>query len=152
MKFVAICKKCGYIVFDRGNGNIAEKKCLYCDEVMQPFPVDADSETKVATNRPNDEREMYRLQLQPLDQYDAAAWEHREKMDSSKKKSRDLWFPKNFDYKFKRGVAHPECPYCHSYFTEKVSKGKKAASVGLFGLASNKIGKQWYCCSCKSYF
>lgn len=45
-----------------------------------------------------------------------------------------------------------ECPYCHSTNTSKISTVNRAVSVGMVGLASKKIGKQWHCNSCKSDF
>lgn len=44
------------------------------------------------------------------------------------------------------------CPYCHSTDVSKISTLGRAASVGVFGLASKKIGKQWHCNHCKSDF
>lgn len=44
------------------------------------------------------------------------------------------------------------CPYCKSTNVKKISGAGKAASIIGFGLFSKKIGKQWYCNNCKSYF
>lgn len=45
-----------------------------------------------------------------------------------------------------------ECPYCRSYDVKKITVAGRAVSVGLFGIASGKIGKQWHCNKCKSDF
>lgn len=45
-----------------------------------------------------------------------------------------------------------ECPYCHSMNTSKISTVNRAVSVGMLGLASKKLGKQWHCNSCRSDF
>lgn len=45
-----------------------------------------------------------------------------------------------------------ECPYCHSTNTKKISGTTRFISTGLFGLASNKIGKNFHCNNCKSDF
>lgn len=45
-----------------------------------------------------------------------------------------------------------KCPYCQSEDVKKISVAGRAASVGLFGLTSKKIGKQWHCNRCKSDF
>ena len=42
----------------------------------------------------------------------------------------------------------PKCPACGSYDTAKVGVLGRAASVFAFGLASNKIGKNWKCRKC----
>lgn len=48
--------------------------------------------------------------------------------------------------------AQVTCPYCHSTNTKKISTTGRVASVLSFGLLSKKVGKQWYCNDCKSYF
>ena len=45
-----------------------------------------------------------------------------------------------------------KCPYCQSEDVKKISVAGRAVSVGLFGLTSQKIGKQWHCNKCKSDF
>lgn len=44
------------------------------------------------------------------------------------------------------------CPYCQSTNCEKISFGHRWLSTGLFGLASNDVGKQWKCKKCGSKF
>lgn len=46
----------------------------------------------------------------------------------------------------------PKCPYCQSTNLKKITVSDRFISVGLFGLASKKIGKQWHCNNCKSDF
>ena len=46
----------------------------------------------------------------------------------------------------------PKCPYCNSTNLSKISTMSRAVSVGIFGLASSKVGKQWHCNNCKSDF
>lgn len=48
--------------------------------------------------------------------------------------------------------GNAECPYCHSKNTKKISGVSRVASVGFFGFASKKIGKQWHCNKCGSDF
>lgn len=45
-----------------------------------------------------------------------------------------------------------KCPYCKSTNVAKISTAGRIVSVGLFGLGSKKIGKQWHCNNCKSDF
>ncbi len=49
-------------------------------------------------------------------------------------------------------VSQVKCPYCNSMNTKKLSATSKAGSVAMFGLMSNKVGKQWHCNSCGSDF
>lgn len=44
------------------------------------------------------------------------------------------------------------CPYCKSTNVTKISTAGRVVSVGLFGLGSSKVGKQWHCNNCKSDF
>lgn len=44
----------------------------------------------------------------------------------------------------------PKCPTCQSTNISKVGTLNRMASVGLFGLASSKIGKTYKCNSCGS--
>lgn len=46
----------------------------------------------------------------------------------------------------------PKCPYCGSTDLNKIGTLGRAVSVGLLGLASEKIGKQWHCKNCGSDF
>ena len=51
-----------------------------------------------------------------------------------------------------RGSNTIRCPYCKSADVKKTTTLSRALSVGLFGLASKKIDKQWHCNNCKSDF
>lgn len=44
------------------------------------------------------------------------------------------------------------CPYCQSTDTKKITTTGRMFSMGFFGLASGKVGKQWHCNKCKSDF
>lgn len=46
----------------------------------------------------------------------------------------------------------PHCPYCNSTNLTKVSGTSRFVSTLMFGIGSKKIGKQWKCNNCKSYF
>lgn len=45
-----------------------------------------------------------------------------------------------------------KCPYCGSYNISKIGNISRGVSVGMLGLASSKIGKQWHCDHCGSDF
>lgn len=51
-----------------------------------------------------------------------------------------------------RGNNLVSCPYCKSTNVRKIGMVSRGVSVGLFGLASKKIGKQWHCNQCRSDF
>lgn len=54
--------------------------------------------------------------------------------------------------KFIKPTEEVQCPYCKSKNTKKVGTVSRGLSIGLFGLGSSKIGKQWHCNDCKSDF
>lgn len=48
--------------------------------------------------------------------------------------------------------THPKCPYCHTQNTKKITAASRMLSIGIFGLGSSKVGKQWHCNNCGSDF
>ena len=42
----------------------------------------------------------------------------------------------------------PHCPTCNSTNVKKISAGAKAVSVGLFGIFSQKVKRQFHCNNC----
>ena len=54
--------------------------------------------------------------------------------------------------KFIKHSVEVHCPYCKSNNTKKLSVASRSFSIGLFGLGSPKIGKQWHCNNCNSDF
>lgn len=44
------------------------------------------------------------------------------------------------------------CPYCSSTRVSRISILGRMVSVEFWGLASNKLGKQWHCDDCGSNF
>lgn len=48
-----------------------------------------------------------------------------------------------------QAAQHPVCPNCGSTNTIRISTANRMVSVGMVGLASSKIGKQYECKNCK---
>ena len=48
-----------------------------------------------------------------------------------------------------RQMNAPKCPHCNSTNIERITTVDRAVSIGMTGLASGKIGKQYKCKSCK---
>lgn len=46
----------------------------------------------------------------------------------------------------------PECPYCHSHNTNKITATAKAVNTAMFGALGEKRYYQWHCNNCKSDF
>ena len=68
----------------------------------------------------------------------------RREMQQMEQRQREIQFSK------KPGAV--QCPYCKSYDTARITAGSRVASTVMWGVASNKIGKQWHCNKCKSNF
>lgn len=49
-------------------------------------------------------------------------------------------------------ATRPECPYCHSHQTYKITSADKAMNIALFGVFGQKRKYQWHCNKCKSDF
>ena len=54
--------------------------------------------------------------------------------------------------KYIKSIIKVECPYCKSGNVKKLGVIARNISVGIFGLGSSKIGKQWHCNNCSSDF
>lgn len=54
--------------------------------------------------------------------------------------------------KLNRSENKVSCPYCNSTRVKKIGALNRFASLGFFGIASSKIGKQWTCQSCGTNF
>lgn len=122
-------------------------KCFICGNQRQPV----DLEWSTLGSKSIEEIDEIRYKIQPKEHYNQAAWLHREHMDITFYNTGSIC-PAGFDRTYQEGVVLPECPYCHGYYTKKIGAGSRLMSVGLFGLGSNKIGKQWHCCLCNSDF
>lgn len=53
---------------------------------------------------------------------------------------------------YRRDNPSITCPYCHSTNVSKIGTVDRGLSIGMTGLASGKLGKQWHCNKCKSNF
>ena len=142
---VGICKFCGNIAYYDGN---LSHTCIICKTNLDILP---DIEWEDIAAKTTKEKDKYRLEYQPKQKYNQSAWIHREHINLTYEMSGSIC-PDGFDRTYQEGVVLPECPYCHGYYTKKISTGSRMLSVGLFGLGSKKVGKQWHCCLCNSDF
>lgn len=56
------------------------------------------------------------------------------------------------EYQTKNTKPTITCPYCQSTNVSKIGTLGRMVSVGFWGLASGKVGKQWHCKKCGSDF
>lgn len=140
---IYVCPKCGRI------SGRQIKKCMICE--TPPVKYEPELNWIEVCQWTSEDRDELRLKFQPREKYDNAAWTHRVKMFNGWEANGHCW-ANGFDYRYRVGVNHVECPYCHQYWTTKIGTGARLLSVGLFGLGSKKVGKQWHCHFCNSDF
>ena len=135
------CKICGRIY-------IGGTKCDCCGAEMHPIPpeyLDSGILLKETENRFIEEV------VKTSPEFDADLFERRPQILADKRAKADAAsaYAQSLMNKKGRGIT---CPYCQAKNASKISTVSKAASIGFFGLFSNKIGKQWHCNSCNSNF
>ena len=146
MRFVEYCPKCGDI------GVVSEHKCVRCNHKtittkysLEEYFKDRAGVRKIieeyVKNLPDFDEELSHKTEKGKNNYIHSSMTNEEKT-----------VLQNMGVIPKPDVNTIECPYCHSTNVSKISTLGRAASVGIFGLASKKIGKQWHCNHCKSNF
>ena len=156
MQTLMYCKKCGRIILN----TLSEEsyKCDCCKsltykvpeeylDMSLPFMLKDDKETK---------HKLYEELVKPSSEFDQYLFDHRE----------EILVKQNAEFNQKMAIgnairngAKPEealkgnfnvakCPSCGSTNISKIGLVNRAVSVGVFGLASSKIGKTHKCNSC----
>lgn len=90
-----------------------------------------------------DEVEAYIVKQKELQQKIQAIEDERKTQEAVRKAKEEARKREQYQY------DHPECPVCKSHNTSRISTLNRAVSVGVAGLASSKIGKQYECYHCK---
>jgi len=137
------CNKCGrhYFAIDY------ETNCEDCGTELQIIPEpygkyimnDREYDTFVneyARHLPTFDYNKYAARIQRIHQYIAS---------EAKVKAIQSGTDKGNKY----GIT---CPYCKATNIEKITTIQRMFSVGFFGGASGKLGKQWHCTHCNSDF
>lgn len=134
------CPVCGYVdVFGDGD-------CSYCGTTLLETNIESDMLEYFAEPEKFNRlvTEKYKITENPLyDPEKAKLREEEQERDSHNVTSLDPTLPRN---------NRVSCPYCKSTNVSRISTAGRLISVGLFGLGSRKIGKQWHCNGCKSNF
>ena len=138
------CKKCGRIILF-----IIEDKleCDCCHSKVSPVPDEfLVGESKMVINK-NLKQQFINEYIKTSPEFDQYLFDHRDEILA--KQSAE------FDAKMAHGKAIleeqsrvPKCPTCQSTNISKIGTLNRMASVGLFGLASSKIGKTHKCNNC----
>lgn len=142
-----ICKKCGYIT-DYTQEQIKTTKCICCGDTdyicLDINPVEfykmsqGRIDTLLSQKLGMPEWLVVRKQLE---------WKKiRDEIEREQSAQR---LAQRNEQRQRNAIR---CPYCQSTNVTKISTAGRVVSVGLFGLGSSKIGKQWHCNQCKSDF
>lgn len=142
-----ICKHCGIILYFSGD---EEKKCS-CEEPdfisLNINPVEYRNMSE--TQKTDLIKTTLNLNDQQYEEQKEIWHKVREPIEQKKQEKYKTRSQQNHEREILNKVR---CPYCNSVDVSKISTLGRAASVGVFGLASKKIGKQWHCNHCKSDF
>ena len=147
-----ICKSCGAISFNK------EDICPVCNIplITVPFFTGRKIDNLGGEDRDKYIEEITGQKLNPImvqKRKDYLKKIYKEQKEILQKRIRKSEESRINEYQQKYLAEHNiHCPYCNSTNVTKIGTVNRAVSVGMFGLASKKIGKQWHCNSCNSDF
>ena len=147
-----ICKSCGAISFNK------EDICPVCNIplITVPFFTGRKIDNLGGEDRDKYIEEITGQKLNPImvqKRKDYLKKIYNEQKEILQKRIRKSEESRINEYQQKYLAEHNiHCPYCNSSNVTKIGTVNRAVSVGMFGLASKKIGKQWHCNSCGSDF
>ena len=147
-----ICKSCGAISFNK------EDICPVCNIplITVPFFTGRKIDNLGGEDRDKYIEEITGQKLNPImvqKRKDYLKKIYKEQKEILQKRIRKSEESRINEYQQKYLAEHNiHCPYCNSTNVTKIGTVNRAVSVGMFGLASKKLGKQWHCNSCGSDF
>lgn len=152
-----VCPKCGN--WSDTNSIVGTIMCEYCHTPMYQT-IEDERVTGKATAYPktNEEQDAYIYSLLErcgkTDEYSEEAHQNfRRKLhkwaEEERKKPSE---PVVQNTSTASSTNQPHCPVCQSTNIEKIGMFKRMLSTSMFGIASDKVGKQWHCKSCGNNF
>lgn len=143
MNKIVLCKKCGWLLATHEE---EPGKCPFCKNKREFVDVDFEE----FLHWSEEETEAYVCKILPKEKY--VLWDRR-KLWIEEKKKKDHIQEERWRGEAERESASPvHCPYCNRGDVKKITTTGRLLSVGVFGFASGKIGKQWHCNNCGSDF
>lgn len=142
------CKKCGRIAQESYSQK--QQICDCCNSIMHEVPIKyLDDDLDFMIKDKETEQLLIEELVKTSPEFDPYLFEHRNEILA--KQSAE------FNDKIAHGKAIieeksrvPQCPSCGSSNVSKIGTVGRAVSVGIFGLASSKIGKTHKCNNCGS--
>lgn len=145
-----ICKSCGAISFNK------EDICPVCNIplITVPFFTGRKIDNLGGEDRDKYIEEITGQKLNPImvqKRKDYLKKIYKEQKEILQKRIRKSEESRINEYQQKYLAEHNiHCPYCNSTNVTKIGTVNRAVSVGMFGLASSKIGKTHKCNDCGS--
>lgn len=139
------CKKCGRIAQEEYNEN--EQICDYCNNIMQYIPKQfLIGERGIALNKKLKEQFINEY-IKSSPEFEQYLFDHRDE-DLAKRRMEDRAKLEHAKAVLEEKNRVAKCPSCGSSNVSKIGVINRTVSVGIFGLASSKIGKTHKCNNC----
>lgn len=138
---MAYCPKCGYI--GRENDN-----CCFCGtkEIATPYSWD-----KLCYERAYDfdvQKKILEEYVKPNPLFDEELYNKRVGIEKAQEQAtlNQMRIKKQLEQQANK----PKCPTCGSTSIRRISTLDRAVSIGILGIFSGKIGKNYECLNCKA--
>lgn len=144
------CKKCGRIVLDT-------EICDICNSTTYPVPKEYWWDGLDFLIEPKLKEQFIEEYIKSSPEFDEQLFNARDQIRAEQRRryEQDMAFTEavrnGVDPKIalkNAGKNLPKCPTCGSLSVEKIGGLERAASVGFWGLFSNKINKTYKCKNC----
>ena len=142
------CKKCGRIIEINFYDERKNFNCDCCNSIVAPIPkFFLDEDLDCCFKDKNIEQQFIDEYIKTSPEFDQYLFEHRDEILAK----RSAEFDAKMEHcrrilEEKSQVA--KCPSCGSSNVSKIGVINRTVSVGIFGLASSKIGKTHKCNNC----
>lgn len=181
MSKIKICTKCGGVFGYPDAPAYIDEICISCQNDLLEIDIDVDEWLKILYpngqnyNYTIDEKnqnnkavnqfnaQIFEQYIEPLGQLDTSLVAYKLHMERYGRPTDDIeeihqQIKEKAIYELHEGRRKreeenkPKCPICGSTNLKKLSAINRGVSFGVFGFASNKIGKTYECQKCKATF
>lgn len=152
------CDKCGHLwqgaIKGIIDGNEDNQRCDVCNNLLKKVPDEYFQDNEFNAKWQGDisdemEQKLINDLVLTSPNFDQYYFDHKNEIASQQRLRNMTILQKDKNKGNNCGIT---CPYCGSTNISKIGTLNRAVSVGLLGLASSKIGKQWHCDHCGSDF
>lgn len=142
--FLSYCPKCGHQgIFENGN-----EKCPYCNTKELPTEYDWDEWLFGNKYPKNLDEIIFNDYIKPNPLFDEELYNLR--VGKEKRQQETTLNQMRMEKQQAQKANVPRCPTCGSTNIRRISTLDRAVSVGILGIFSGKIGKNYECLNCKA--